>query len=125
MIEVIVLSSVIAFTIPQSNDYDYIQGSSISYHDCNAYQEIVESTHTEAGSKCNDLWNNYYALENARCSGDSCHAVYIIPPDCKPEKVVLSRKLVGLCDDCAVRWKETLNRHAGNKKGKAGKEARP
>ena len=113
MIEIIALSTAVAFSYVapdmQFPNCDNLPKNSkeficIKPIKCQAFLEVVESVHTEAGAKCKQDWEQYYKAEKDSCSKGSCLTVYITPPDCTEERIALSRRLIGLCDDGVVRW---------------------
>lgn len=102
MIEVIVLSTAVAWVeiIPRSP-------MGTEHTRCRAFQEVVESTMT--AEPCLKAWRTYLKNRKEWCikyPPMGCGSLDSYDSGCGPERVVLSRKLVGLCDDGVVRWKE-------------------
>lgn len=79
MIEIIMLSTMISFSGP-------------SEQKCRAFEEIIEYKQLE------------YKYNKAECGPIDLEGNYICVHYGGPKKKILSRTLVGLCDDSVVRW---------------------
>ena len=109
MFEIIALSTAIFFTangIP-------VDGISREIT-CMAVQRVVLYRLTRAGAKCAKeiaaypYWDrvNKETLSNMEAMWFCKHDCPTAPPTCDPERIVFWRRLVGMCDDGLVRWKE-------------------
>lgn len=73
---------------------------------CEAFQEVIKTEYTPLGKKCAFEWEVYYEQSAVLCRGDVCLTPSINPPKCEAEKKTIWRRLVGMCDDGIVRWRE-------------------
>lgn len=72
---------------------------------CEMFQSVERSSHTAKGAECAVQWDDYDKRVAALCSGNSCYAVYIIPPTCVREKVRVWKREFGVCGDGVIRWR--------------------